>query len=467
MRSGKTVALVLVVNAVAMLLLSDLSAGVEWKNLTVEDGLIDNCAMSLFESADGSIWIGTFGVGLNQYVQGEVLTWDQGASWLPDQIEGICEDSRGAIWCLSYNEGCGFLEGGRWHEGFTLDWQGAPGLQWALGGIACGPDGRLWAGFAEGIKWYDPETGESEKVWTSPRWGITDFWGVPHFLFVSSDGRIWFCSRQLGGQKNLYEMDDTGEILRIFPGLWGTVAQAPDGTIWFGDQNDLGNLGIRRLEGDQFVYAGPPRDYHGLTVRGPISFSADGELVCNGYDLDCHTVISTFDGKSWQPYVCPFRGMISVRELIIDRHGDIWIAHGNPGFGAGWGSGVWVLHRGELAPEISLDIATNQANYSSGDWMRLSMELLSQGRVQDIDVYVAVETSSGKLLFYPVFGAGMGAFMSSVRIPADTHLEGYELFSLTLPDLPEGTYRWFAACTHTGTMDLASNIASCEWEFEK
>ncbi|MCD6327056.1 hypothetical protein J7M28_05840, partial [bacterium] len=197
MRDSNTFIWVLTVSLVALLMLSNTSTAVVWENFTEADGLIDNCASSVHEAADGSIWIGTCGVGLNQYIDGELLTWDQGTSWLPDDILGICEDAQGAIWCLSYNEGCGFLEAGIWQEGFTLDWDIVPGLQWAAGGISCGPDGRLWAGFAEGIKWYDPETGQGQKVWTSPRYDYADFGGIPHFLCVTSAGRIWFCSREL------------------------------------------------------------------------------------------------------------------------------------------------------------------------------------------------------------------------------------------------------------------------------
>jgi len=459
MRSYSAFVLVLAVTGLSLLVPSGPCVGVVWQNLTQEDGLISNRAHSLSESADGSVWIGTFGVGLNQYIEGELLTWDEGTSWLPDDIMGICEDAQGAIWCLSYHEGCGFLESGMWHEGFTLDWDGVPGVQLAQGGIACGPDGRLWAGFAEGIKWYDPQTGEGQKVWTSPRYSHIDFWGAPHFLYVTSAGRIWFCSKELDGQDNLYEMDDTGSILRVFPGLWGTVAEAPDGTIWYGDQHDWSNLGIMRLEGDEFVYAGPPEGYPASVVRGPISISETGELVCNGYDPEAWAVISTFDGESWQPYPCPFKGAISIRGLIIDRHGDIWLANRF--------AGVWVLHRDESAREISLDIATNESSYSCGDLMAVSIDLVSDGDDgRTVDFYVALQMPSGELLFYPSFGTEMTPFVSGVQIPSGTHLENHELFTITLPDLPEGTYRWHAACTRAGTMDFASNIASCEWQFE-
>jgi len=107
-----------------------------------------------------------------------------------------------------------------------------------------------------------------------------------------------------------------------------------------------------------------------------------------------------------------------------------------------------------------------EQRYSAGDSMAALIDLGSTGHGQAIDLYLALEPPWGTLLFYPSFGTSMTPFVSNVDIPADTYLH-YEPFSLTLPDLPAGTYRWHAALTHAGTTDFASNIASCEWQFTK
>ncbi len=149
--------------------------------------------------------------------------------------------------------------------------------------------------------------------------------------------------------------------------------------------------------------------------------------------------------------------------MLIDSQDDIWVAT------AGWTGpdrGVFSLHRGEGSPGIFLDIATNETNYSSGDSMTLSIDLVAKSEARTVDFYIALEMPSEELLFYPSFGMSMTPFLSNLDIPAYRCLR-YEPFSLTLPDLPAGTYRWFAACTHAGTTDFASNIASCEWQFTK
>ena len=152
---------------------------------------------------------------------------------------------------------------------------------------------------------------------------------------------------------------------------------------------------------------------------------------------------------------------VFVEDMVVDyATGDVWFASRN--------AGVGVL-RGWFAPSgspIFLGVATNRAEYTTNDSMRVTSQLVLEGEGETVDFYIALELPSGALLFYPSFWTEMTPFLSGVQIPADTHLENYELFSLRLPDLPAGTYRWFAACTHAGTMEFASNIASCEWEFE-
>jgi len=97
--------------------------------------------------------------------------------------------------------------------------------------------------------------------------------------------------------------------------------------------------------------------------------------------------------------------------------------------------------------------------------MTASLDLLNS-MDRTVDLYVAIETPDGELLFYPGFGTSWSCFLPGLHIEAETAVENYQLFSLTVPDLPAGIYRWFAACTDAGTMDFASNIASCEWQFE-
>ena len=470
MRSDNCIVLVLIVTVVGLLVLSVWSAAVEWQQYTMADGLNNDDVLSLYESADGSIWIGchwdnyTHGLGLNQYIAGEVLTWDKGDDFWPAHVYGICEDALGTIWCnSSMMHGCGFLEGGIWHTGFVdvLRWR-------TKSGIVLGPNGRLWAGFGGGIVWHDPVTGQTAQVWESPWLAYPWQHVLPRYLFVSSDGHIWFSFYKYPDRVPcIYEIDDTGDVLRTFLWRYGTLAESPDGTIWLG-RIGIGEYepelarGIERLEGDEFVDAGPPDGYpaHG---HGPIFISSNGELVCAG-QCDIETGVSgiailTFDGVNWAYYPCPFES-VWIEDVLIHSRGDIWVAlSGTPYHDRG----VWVLKR--QAPPIFIGVQVEPASVSGPTSQRVFISM-HNSEARTVDLYVALEAPNGAMYFYPGFGVAYVPFLTGINIPAETHIENYELFTISLPELPSGTYRWYSAFTHAGTMNFASNIASCEWQVE-
>ena len=83
------------------------------------------------------------------------------------------------------------------------------------------------------------------------------------------------------------------------------------------------------------------------------------------------------------------------------------------------------------------------------------------------DVYLAVLSPTGQLLFAPSFGSVATPLFCSQSFQDGTAIREFPLLRSSAPAIPNGLYTWYLACTYTGTMDLASNIASCEWEFEK
>jgi len=129
-------------------------------------------------------------------------------------------------------------------------------------------------------------------------------------------------------------------------------------------------------------------------------------------------------------------------------------------------SGVWVLDRDEDQSDVAVGLSTNASEYAAGDTMKVFLDVTS-AQAQTVDLYVALQLPTGDMIFYPSLGISWSPYWPGLVLPAGTAVDNYELFSLTLPDLPAGTYRWFAACTYTGTMEFASNIAFCEWQSTK
>jgi len=429
------------------------ATGLDWEQYTTADGLISNTVSSLFKADDGSVWIGLWvgpwgDPGLNQYVDGEILTWDSG-TWAPTNVTGICQDNVKRIWACSYDRGCVFLDEGLWNEGFYWSPTEPP---LAHAGVKCDSEGRLWAAFSSGIMYYSPATHQSVRVWTAPP-------GIPgiRFLFIDAKDHIWFSLTDVSF--SLIRMDQEGNELSSYPWMFGQVCRSADGTIWLGRASlaNEGNwFGVGRLEGSQFVSVSPPAGSFPAEPGCPICVTAGGEIVTGSYGWDsCGIFI--YDGANWQYNKAPFDSPDTptpISAVISDRAGDIWV---------GTDSGLWVLRRGKQ-PDVVVDVSVNSSSYAVAQRMTLLLDVTS-AQAQTVDLYVAIQLPAGDVLFYPSLGISWSAFWPGLVIPAGTDVERYELFSLTLPELPAGTYRWFAACTYAGAMDFASNIASCEWEF--
>jgi len=436
-----------------------LSAEPVWEQFTTEDGLISSDVTALFEARDGSVWIGTFRDGLNQYVDGEILTWDSGAGWVPNMVCDICDDAEGRIWASSRDKGCVYLENSLWEEGFYLlhSFWGA----WAEGGIERAVDGRLWGGFYVGIMWHDPMSGVGEQVWSTPLVNGDPQDSRPLHLFIDSTAAIWFQSN-----RQMIKMDQDGNIIRTYPDRFGEIVESPDGTIWLGrwwDYTDPPDWsGVDRLDGDKFVSVSPPAGSFPAEPGWPIRVTAGGEIVSGSYGWgSCGIFI--YDGAEWEYWETPFDSPdtpVPIWALMADRRGDIWVGTENID------RGLWVLRRGITESDVAVALSVNAIQYHLGDTMNAYLDIRSSV-LRTVDLYVAIQLPAGDLLFYPSLGVSWSAYWPGLVLPAGTDVKGYRLFSLTLPDIPAGTYRWYAACTYAGTMEFASNIASCEWQFVK
>jgi len=420
--------------------------GLEWEQFTTADGLLSNAVMSLFEADDGSVWIGLsvapWGTpGVNQYVDGEILTWDSG-SWAPTDVTGFCQDNMTRIWASSYERGCVFLELDLWNEGFY--WS-ATDPAFSNAGVKCDSKGRLWAGFLQGIVCYDPATDRSTKVWPTPSGGGDT--SIRH-LFIDAEDDIWFTCSAIPAP--LIRMDQEGNELSSYP-INGQVCQSADGTFWlarFSGRGDPDWFGVARLEGDEFVSVSPPAGSFPAEAAGPICITSRGEIVTGSHGWDSCGVF-VYDGVNWQYNETPFdspRTPIPITDLIADRNDDIWVGT------TACDSGLWVLRRNQGQPDVAVGLSTNATEYAAADFMKVFLDIAS-AHSKTVDLYVAIELPSGDVVFYPSLGISWSEFWPGLLLPAGTDVENYELFSLTLPDLAAGTYRWFAACTHAGTTD--------------
>lgn len=145
--------------------------GAEPRLWTIADGLGSNNVHSLYQDPDGTLWIGTFGGGLNALRDGKFFKYTVRDGLLSDNISHVQDDGNGNLW-LSTTRGLCRLSKQQLQE-FSMgrvkllmpenfgvedglrSAQLAPGYPVGGGGIRT-RDGRLWFGTGRGLATVDP-----------------------------------------------------------------------------------------------------------------------------------------------------------------------------------------------------------------------------------------------------------------------------------------------------------------------
>jgi len=129
---------------------------------TPQQGLSSRFARAVHESADGAVWVGTYGGGLNRIRGGRVERYDRDGGLFDDTVSCLLADAEGRLW-LGGNRGVSLLAAepvGAAIE--TVGYTVGDGLVPAEinGGTqgACHRDtrGRLWFALVEGVAVLDP-----------------------------------------------------------------------------------------------------------------------------------------------------------------------------------------------------------------------------------------------------------------------------------------------------------------------
>jgi len=390
--------------------------------------------------------------------------------------------------------------------GDTESWgvRGAPVLDLALDAR-----GRLWAAVSGG----------GPRFFVDDRLGFAGSLGGDELLLKSfcvlgaRNGDLWVGASWWIGR---YSFED--RLWRFFNGFSVrtlgddayALAEEGGGTVWVATYHQVCRAEDR---GERWSYYSPVRHSHFRDV----AVLADGRKMVVGWQdspgpgEDRAFILATNDGSRWTritPEISPpFGEWARFRCVTADPDGGVWIGTRQ---GALFWSGVdwrwvWAWYSPEGAPltgqtgEADItDIAVGadgQVAFASAGcgvgvlrsglsgrpiaWLQLGGSLgsdVAAWRLEAsgafemdsrLDLYVAVVRPNGSALFAPGFGSDVSPFFSNVLVRAGRWFEGLELLELEAGALGPGRYTWFAACTYAGTMDLASNIASCEWQFEE
>ena len=177
-----------------------ISTSIAWKavgqsmnfsRLTINEGLSQNTIYSIFQDKTGFVWIGTED-GLNRFDGYEFkvyrhLPYDKN-SIRSNQINNIYESQNGDLW-IATSTGLDFFD--RKTENFKhIDLKQPVGISPFITYVSGDRYGKIWLGTHNGLKKYDPATGEvisfSDNIQVYP--GKTR---RTYSIFIGSDDIVW------------------------------------------------------------------------------------------------------------------------------------------------------------------------------------------------------------------------------------------------------------------------------------
>jgi len=224
---------------------------------TDANSLTNNTVMAVREDADGHLWVGTLGGGLNRLdrATGTVTRYRHRAgrptSLCHDRIWSLYEDRRGTLW-IGTDEGlCGLdRRTGRFTR-YALPLDAPAAKQPPINALREDPAGRLWIATNVGLYRFDPLTGAARRYARpddAPVNLASNFF--VQSLYLDRSGRLWL--GVFGGM--LYRFDAEAETFTRYPlwftdreelvseGIWA-IHEDRDGLLWLGS-----DLGLTRVD---------------------------------------------------------------------------------------------------------------------------------------------------------------------------------------------------------------------------
>ena len=120
----------------------------------------------------------------------------------------------------------------------------------------------------------------------------------------------------------------------------------------------------------------------------------------------------------------------------------------------------------DIRPKVQIWLDDRHAVYGRGDTQLLSVSFGNEGLAKTLDLYVALQTPDGRLLFVPTFSPTLSPCVDDLRLRAATSLGPVPLLHKSFGSFEPGRYRWLAALTDPDSVSLLSSVAEIEWELE-
>ena len=318
--------------------------GSEWQSITTDDGLKFNNIQALAQFDDGSVWAGSYGAGINVINNGQVGHLHMGNGLVNNYVTSlVAHDGNMLIGTLG---GMSNWDGRQ----FTSDFKTIGLFTNQINGMVVDDQHRIWLGTFNG----------AVRMSEEQRLTISEVNGLPQNevldVFCDSESNVWLGTRfGLVRVRNLaFSHFGSTEELDIYP---SSLFADSKGNLWAG--NEAG--GVLEFDGDQFVLAFEDPDIN----DHQISSIAEDDLGNLWFGTMDFGGLFQYDGKRFFIYSDEF-GLADnyINCLVADEDGLLYIGTPN-GLSTFDGASFEVVY-------ISDDFATNHIT---------ALEVMSDGSV--------------------------------------------------------------------------------------
>ena len=418
---------------------------------TAEDGLGCDELHCVRVGPGGKVWFGT-NAGLTRF---DGSSWERYApgeepgardsAW--NSVLDITFDELGRPWVAAWGAGVRLFEAGHF-----LRLPGGDYVYWATA-VCWAASGELWVGSGTWIGKFTPGSGwQFYSEWSAP-WGANMVFSFANddrgnvlaatydrVCLISDGGNSWrYHQHSLRSRYSDVCVLVDGSILAVGSDKGALVEISDDGLEW--------TLIHARFDDTALFCATPDPE-------GGAWFGTCGGAIF--WDRSEWRWVQPWYGPE-QSRFGPKPGKGDVVDISIGPDGQVWFA--TSGLGAG------VLPTG-LAQRPASWLELRCAEEAISRFLTVYVSAVFEMDVV-LDFYLAVVLPDGRTLFAPFYESTPRPLFPGVSVRGRESFDGLPAVELNTQGVPAGKYFWFAACTYAGTMDLASNIASCEWQFEE
>jgi ligand-binding sensor domain-containing protein/signal transduction histidine kinase/DNA-binding response OmpR family regulator len=308
-----------------------------FKHLTINEGLSQNTVFCIMQDKTGFIWVGTED-GLNKYDGYDFTIYkhenNNVKSLSHSQINALFEDPKGNFW-VGTSDGLNLFD--KHTDSFKKISTGSAsqsGSNDFISTIFYDSNGNLWIGTFGGLKRYDYQTKKVVNYTIKTDAKNTAVSNRVQTIYEDNYKRLWI---SIGNDLKIIDLNSKktmdlpialAENIALRKGNIRVIRQSSTGEIWFGTESS----GLYRYNpnGEKIThYEHDLKNGNSLPVnivRTLFAYSSSEMWVGTRDGLSVFNIVTnTFTNYKYNPYDAKTISHNSVRNIMRDRAGNIWL----------------------------------------------------------------------------------------------------------------------------------------------